>query len=108
MFHAIVTDRQILVCLTTGKRNSKYGLQLTGQTIHRMREMRKDNRLTAKPRIKNFENRGNRNNGSRERCGGSGGNGGRHGGGGASGLVAYDDLIDAQETSRKGGGGLDV
>ncbi len=102
MFHAIVTDRQILVCLTTGKRNSKYGLQLTGQTIHRMREMRKDNRLTAKPRIKNFENGRNRNDGSLERSGG------RHGGGGTTGLIADDDLIDAQESGGEGGGGPDV
>ena len=102
---AIETDRQILVCLTTGKRNGEYGFQLTGQAIHRMLEMQKDNRLTVKPRIENFKNGGNRKDGP---SGGTGGSGGRHGGGGDPGFVAYHDLIDAQETGRERGGGLDV
>ena len=112
--HAIETDRQILVCLTTGKRNGENGFQLTGQAIHRMLEMQKDNRLTVKPRIKNLQNGGNRDDGSRGGTGGigdtggSGDTGGRHGGGGDPGFIADDDFIDAQETSRQRGGGLDV
>ena len=55
MLRAIDADRQILVCLKTGKRNDECRFKLTGQTIHRKLKLQKDNRLAVKPRIKHVE-----------------------------------------------------